>query len=355
MANPAGIDISSYQGSVDWDALYNNVAFALIKATEYTEYIDTKLARNRDEARRVGIPTGFYHFAGSSLTRAVGNADVEADHFIDSLGPLRSGEWLILDWEIEYEDPVAWCVNWFQRVQQRTGSQTKGIFYTNVDRLRRFDWTPLFNMGVVLWVANPSSLDQPYDFVAEQTGYTVVPGISGNVDADIFNADNMNSFKHYGYQPTEVGPVIPDPGTVITPTPIPVSVPSPSPTPSSTPSPSTPAPIPPIPVTPGGGTSLDGMLHGDLAQPTVQEVDAQIEKGIVQAEQVIGKLRTFKVGWKTSEFWQVAVANVATFSEGVVKSHATAVRVVAFAVIGGVTATYVWSRTRVKKAAASLK
>lgn len=226
MAQPQGIDISSYQGDINWDELYNNTAFAFIKATEGPDYVDAKFTRNQAGARRVGIPCGFYHFAGSSLSGKVGNANSEANHFYDNLGPLVAGEWIILDWEIEYADPVGWCLNWFQRIQQLTLSQTMGALYLDVDRLNRFDWQPLLDAGVVIYIANPSGLPVRYDHVAIQTGYTVVPGIIGRVDADAFNADNMDSFRTYGYRaPAPVPPTPPAPTPPVTPTPDPTPPP----------------------------------------------------------------------------------------------------------------------------------
>ena len=59
-----GIDVSHYQGHIDWDevARDNNVQFVYIKATEGSDLVDNCYMRNLYGARRVGIPVGVYHF-----------------------------------------------------------------------------------------------------------------------------------------------------------------------------------------------------------------------------------------------------------------------------------------------------
>jgi lysozyme len=58
-----GIDVSHYQGIVDWDQVKaSGISFAFLKATEGTAFVDPKIARNINECARVGIPYGCYHF-----------------------------------------------------------------------------------------------------------------------------------------------------------------------------------------------------------------------------------------------------------------------------------------------------
>jgi len=58
-----GIDVSKYQGDVDWQAVKDaGVAFAYIKATEGGDAVDSKFQRNWAAARAAGIPRGAYHF-----------------------------------------------------------------------------------------------------------------------------------------------------------------------------------------------------------------------------------------------------------------------------------------------------
>ena len=58
-----GIDVSRYQGDIDWAAVKNGgVHFAYIKATEGGDAYDPKFAQNWAGAKAVGLPHGAYHF-----------------------------------------------------------------------------------------------------------------------------------------------------------------------------------------------------------------------------------------------------------------------------------------------------
>jgi hypothetical protein len=48
-----GIDISSYQGSPNYDTLKANLDFIILKASEGNGFKDPQLSRNQSEARRV--------------------------------------------------------------------------------------------------------------------------------------------------------------------------------------------------------------------------------------------------------------------------------------------------------------
>lgn len=59
-----GIDVSHYQGSIDWDAVADGtpISYVYLKATEGASLIDNTYERNLAEARRVGLSVGSYHF-----------------------------------------------------------------------------------------------------------------------------------------------------------------------------------------------------------------------------------------------------------------------------------------------------
>lgn len=59
-----GIDVSHYQGNIDWDAVVKNanISYVYIKATEGSNFVDNTYVYNLSEARRVGLSVGSYHF-----------------------------------------------------------------------------------------------------------------------------------------------------------------------------------------------------------------------------------------------------------------------------------------------------
>lgn len=65
-----GIDVSKYQGTIDWDKVANDnqVGFAYIKATEGQSLVDNQYFRNVEECKRLKIPFGAYHFFSTKVS-----------------------------------------------------------------------------------------------------------------------------------------------------------------------------------------------------------------------------------------------------------------------------------------------
>lgn len=58
-----GIDVSHHQSKIDWQRVAaNDVAFAIIKATEGGDHVDDSFAENLRGARAAGLAVGAYHF-----------------------------------------------------------------------------------------------------------------------------------------------------------------------------------------------------------------------------------------------------------------------------------------------------
>lgn len=81
-----GVDVSSYQGDVDWHSLAaQGVDFAFIKATEGSGHQDSYFAENWAEASVAGIPAGAYHFFSYDSS-----GQTQAENFIAAV-PLTEG------------------------------------------------------------------------------------------------------------------------------------------------------------------------------------------------------------------------------------------------------------------------
>jgi GH25 family lysozyme M1 (1,4-beta-N-acetylmuramidase) len=198
-ANCKGIDVSKWQGEVDWIALKNSgVKFAIIKATEGTRTVDIKLNQNYQGAKDNSIPLGFYHFAH------VSNDPVkEAEHYLKSVEGLEVELWHVLDMEHGSLDGVSytksqvsdWSRKWLNKVQEVTGK--KPMIYTGASFARTYFESDLSNYP--LWVAHYGT-DTPMSnpvwdrwtiFQYSETGR--LDGISGNVDLNEFDG-NINEF-----------------------------------------------------------------------------------------------------------------------------------------------------------------
>lgn len=229
-----GNDISQFQNQIDWDKYKNNSNFVIIRSTFGNGYYDQWFARNRDEARRVGLPVGFYHYCYPQLN----SAKAEAEWFCKALYDLKEGETLYLDFEENYTgDAVAWCKEFLDYVSSNFNGM-KPMIYLNQALVKKYDWSPVVNAGYGLWLASyqEDGVGEigKWKFMAMQqtSSSQIVTGIQGNVDRDVFFG-TADILKKYGYKK-----------------PVPVPTPTPEPVPPvSTPHPVVPQPPEP-PVTP---------------------------------------------------------------------------------------------------------
>lgn len=68
-----GIDVSHYQGSINWSmvATDSTASYVYIKGTESSSHVDDEYERNIREAKRMGIPVGTYHFFNPKVSGLV--------------------------------------------------------------------------------------------------------------------------------------------------------------------------------------------------------------------------------------------------------------------------------------------
>lgn len=75
-----GLDVSHYQGLIDWEqvrATDKNISFVYLKATEGASLVDDTYRRNLEEAKRVGLKVGSYHFYRANVPVADQLANIE--------------------------------------------------------------------------------------------------------------------------------------------------------------------------------------------------------------------------------------------------------------------------------------
>jgi GH25 family lysozyme M1 (1,4-beta-N-acetylmuramidase) len=200
-----GIDVSHWQGTIDWAAVAGaGKRFAYIKASEDADFVDNMYATNRAQAKANGLVVGAYHFAQPSL--ASGDAAAEADHFVDTAVP-ASGELLpVLDLEVTnglgVADLQAWVKAFLGRVYTRTG--IRGAIYVSPSfwsgKMGNTTWFAK-NGYPVLWVAHWTTGDAPtvpgsnwggngWTFW-QYTSSGTVAGIGGRVDLDRYRSKDF--------------------------------------------------------------------------------------------------------------------------------------------------------------------
>lgn len=221
-----GIDVSRWQGIINWDAVKGNVDFAIIKAGGSDDgfYPDGQFTRNINEARRVGLPHGIYVFLGG--VESVANEVQHIKNLISMAGGLKPGESVWLDWEEHTADEVGYLTGIAKGLID-AGLPKPGV-YMSLSRVTGNDWHSLVDQNDGLWVAAwgnndavpqsnevPGSDEWPFWAIWQYSSTGSVSGIGGRVDLDQFNGD-VAAFNRYGAA-----------GEVAAPAPQPVTQPSP--------------------------------------------------------------------------------------------------------------------------------
>lgn len=81
-----GVDVSSYQGQIDWPTLASqDLSFAFIKATEGSSYVDPCFDYNYRQARQTHLRISAYHFFSYDSS-----GDTQADNFIRTVEPVEN-------------------------------------------------------------------------------------------------------------------------------------------------------------------------------------------------------------------------------------------------------------------------
>ena len=181
-----GIDVSAYQGCIDWPQVARQrVRFAFIKASEGGSLRDARFKRNWRAARAAGVLCGAYHYFQPSRDGAQ-----QAALFIKTV-PLRPGDLPpVLDVEAPRFHDVAELrrevQQWLQAVRAHYG--VSPILYTNYAFYRRylaghFDEYPLWLAHYE--VAQPTLPAERW-IIWQHSDEAYVPGIRGTVDFNVF-------------------------------------------------------------------------------------------------------------------------------------------------------------------------
>ena len=195
-----GIDVSHYQGDIDWKAVKNTekqqhpISFAFMKATEGGDYKDSKFAENFRQAGEMGLIRGAYHFYNP-------NTDPirQADFFISQVKLQRGDLAPVLDIERKPHDKAklhADLKKFLNRLELHYG--VRPIIYTSYKYKLRYLDTPEFET-YPFWIAHyyvsTLSYQGPWRFW-QHTDYGTVPGIDTNVDLNVFNG-TWEELKQY--------------------------------------------------------------------------------------------------------------------------------------------------------------
>lgn len=204
MAKAQGIDVSFYQGKINWDAVKaGGIEFAFIRAGQGDKITDDKFFDNWQKSKSAGLPRGAYFFFAPDVG---GVMQAQRFHSIVS----SSG----LGWElppaIDVETKPGNDLNWFIKNKARIPQQVndcvketerlfgvKPILYTGA-----WFWNPVMTppqpwyKDYILWAADyyhqqpdmPTGWDRWTFWQYSSKG--AVNGITTRVDMNYFNGDS---------------------------------------------------------------------------------------------------------------------------------------------------------------------
>jgi len=181
-----GIDVSAYQGRINWpEVARNRVRFAFIKASEGGTLRDPRFARNWREARKAGVLCGAYHYFQPNR-----DGKVQADLFARTV-PIGPGDLPpVLDVEAaNFHDVAVFrreVARWLRLIEAHYG--VRPILYSNHSFYQRhlaghFDDYPLWLAHYE--VAHPKMPRSKW-IIWQHSDEAYVPGIRGVVDFNVF-------------------------------------------------------------------------------------------------------------------------------------------------------------------------
>ena len=203
MAEYKGIDVSAWQGAIDWDTVANyGMGFAILRITEAGNVIDSCFEKNYSGCQKHNIPTGAYKY---SYAMTVAEIQSEARKVVEVLNgrKLQYPVWLDLEWNNQRSlgaEQIHKLAEAFEKIITAAGYKF-GI-YCNVDwylnvicsHLKKYDF----------WIARyPASdngtlqerLRPDFGVGWQYSSKAKIPGISGTVDRNVFYKDYAESKK----------------------------------------------------------------------------------------------------------------------------------------------------------------
>ena len=191
------IDVSQWQGKIDWEVVKGNIDGAILRAGYGSRgKADSEFARNASECNRLGIPCGAYWF---SYAKSEEEARKEAHHLLEAVKPYRMELPLVYDFEY---DSVTNAESQGVKITKAVATSFATAFldeieqggywalnYTNIDYLQRMydvSLTNRFGLWLAAWTLSktPDFANPPRRCDIWQWGPSIVPGITGSVDTN---------------------------------------------------------------------------------------------------------------------------------------------------------------------------
>lgn len=192
-----GIDVSAWQGQIDWKtvAAYG-MDFAILRITEAGNVIDKHFERNYTECQKYNIPTGIYKY---SYAMTIAEIQREARKVVSVLNgrKLQYPVWLDLEYNSQRSlgaENIHKMAEAFEKIITAAGYKF-GI-YCNVDwymnvicsHLKKYDfWIARYPANDDGWLQE--RLRPDFGVGWQYSSKAKIPGINGTVDRSVFYKD----------------------------------------------------------------------------------------------------------------------------------------------------------------------
>ena len=184
-----GIDVSHFQGKVDWQQVQHSVDYVYIKATDGITYTDPRFHSNAQATTALKIPSGAYHFFEPK-----DDPLAQAKHFVKTIEPMSLTLRPVLDIEISRgvapAELAKSALAFLEHVEAQTGCRP--VVYTFADFWqqnlgKQFNDYPFWLAGYTKKPHPPQDRPDWNLWQYSQTGR--VKGLQGSVDRDLFEGD----------------------------------------------------------------------------------------------------------------------------------------------------------------------
>ena len=189
-----GIDVSHFQGNIDWSAVKENTAYVYLKATDGITYTDPRFDENASQTTKRNIFSGAYHFYEPD-----DDATAQAVHFVQTIKQYPLALRPVLDIEItrgKTEQQLSHGAETFlSYVEKHTGC--KPIIYTYASYWdnnlgKAFDDYSFWLAGYTKKPEPPRKRSQYSLWQYSEKGF--IEGIEGAVDRDLYHG-NQTGFN----------------------------------------------------------------------------------------------------------------------------------------------------------------
>ena len=201
--NIKGIDVSSYQGNIDWKKVAaDGVKFVILRGTLKNGTMDTTFEKNYKGATENGLDVAVYHFSYALNSNTAIN---DAINLVNKLNGKKIPIWLDLEWSTQGKlgkAKISEIAVAFVQACKNLGYECH--IYSNLDWYKNYyEPTILASIGCKFWIArygaNNGKYEEKYkpnvgEYIWQYTSKGSVNGISGNVDMNMkFETGSSNS------------------------------------------------------------------------------------------------------------------------------------------------------------------